>query len=128
MESEPVFCRDSYISADVWKGDVKLEEMEFGEYITQIHTGAFADCSSLTTLTFHDSLKRIEPNAFVGCTALQKIILPENLDEVDCWFDARGVAKTTLSRPTSEALIENLKQGYPMDFYYKGEFRDDHWD
>ena len=127
-ERELVFFRDSSIPTDAWKGDSELEEVELGKNITQVHSGAFADCTSLTTLIFHDSLKRIEPNAFVGCTALQKIILPENLDEVDCWFDARGVAKTTLSRPTSEALIENLKQGYPMDFYYKGEFRDDHWD
>ena len=127
-ERAPFVFRDSSISADAWKGDAELEEVDLGENITQIHSGAFADCTSLTTVTFHDSLKRIDPNAFVGCMALQKIVFPENLDEVDCWFDARGVAKTTLSQPTSEALIENLKQGYPMDFYYKGEFRDDHWD
>ena len=127
-ERESVFCRENSIPVDAWKGDAELEEVELGEYITQVHSGAFADCASLTTLTFHDSLKRIEPNAFVGCTALQKIVLPENLDEVDCRLDAKGVAKLTLSRPTSEELIENLKQGYPMDFYYKGEFRNDHWE
>lgn len=127
-EKEPVICRNNCISADAWKGDVELEEIDVGEYITQINSGAFADCTSLKTVTFHDSLKRIDPNAFVGCTALQKIVFPENLDEVDCRLDARGVTKITLSRPTSEALIENLKKGYSMDLYYKGEFRDDYWD
>ena len=120
--------RNSSIPADAWKGNAELEKVELGEYITRIRSDAFADCTSLTAVTFHDSLKRIDPNAFFGCTALQKIVLPENLDEVDCWFDARGVAKTIISKPTSEVLIENLKQGYPMDFYYKGEFRDDYWD
>lgn len=127
-EGVPVVCRESYLPSDAYNGDVELEKVELGEFITQICSGAFADCTSLTTVTFHDSLKRIDVNAFVGCKALQKIVLPENLDEVDCWFDARGVAKTIISKPTSEVLIENLKQGYPMDLYYKGEFRDDHWD
>ena len=126
-ERVPVNYLNNSISADEWKGDEELEEVEL-EYITQVHSGAFADCTSLTTLSFHDSLKRIDPNAFAGCTALQKIVLPENLDEVDCWFDARGGAKMTISEPTSEDLIDNLKKGYPMDLYYKGEFRDDHWD
>ena len=127
-ERVPLVCRNSSISENTWKGDTKLEEVDLGDYITQIHSGAFADCTSLTTVIFHDSLKRIESNAFVGCTALQKIVLPENLDEVKCCIEAGGVAKLTLSEPTSEELIDFLKQGYTMDLYYKGEFRDDYWD
>lgn len=128
-EKDPVICHESYIPADAWKGDVELEEMDLGEYITRVSAGAFQDCTSLTTVTFHNSLKHIDANAFVGCTSLQKIVLPENLDEVICRLDDGRGAKTVLStRPTSETLIENLKQGYPIDFYYKGEYRNDHWD
>ena len=102
--------------------------IELGENITHIRVGEFENCTDLTTITVPDSLKRIDANAFAGCTALQKIVLPENLDEVDCWFDNRGVAKITQPNPSSAEIIENLKKGYPMDFYYKGEFRDDYWD
>ena len=121
-------CRESHIPTNFGEGDAELEEVELGEHITSVRSGAFQGCPSLTTVTIHDSLKRIDANAFAGCTALQKIVLPENLDEVDCWFDNRGVAKITLPNPSSAELVENLKKGYPMDFYYKGEFRDDYWD
>ena len=121
------FCRGSFIPTNSRKGDVELEEVDVGEDIARIHTGAFEDCTSLTTVMFSDSLKRIDANAFAGCMSLQKIVLPENLNEVDCWFGS-GAIKITLPHPSSEELIGYLKQGYPMDFYYKGEFRDDHWD
>ena len=121
----PVVCRKSFIPADVWEGNAELEEVELGDYITSVTSGAFQDCTSLTTITFHESLHRIDANVFTSCTALQKIVLPPTLKEVDCWFDDRGVAKTTLSSPSSETIINYLKQGYPMDLYYQNEFRDD---
>ena len=119
---------NSIVSPYSYKGDEDLVEVGFGEYITKISSGAFQDCTLLTTITFHDSLHRIDVNAFAGCTALQKIIFPDSLEEVDCWFGVRSVAKITLHNPSSAELIENLKQGYAMDLYYKGEYRDDYWD
>ena len=105
-----------------------LKEITIPDGITRICSEAFLDCSSLTTVTFPASLKRIDFNAFFGCTSLQRIILPNTLDEVECWLDGRGVAKSSMSNPTSDKLIENLKKGYAMDLYYKCEYRDDHWD
>ena len=119
---------NSIVSPYSYKGDKDLVEVSFGEYITKISSGAFQDCTSLTTITFHDSLHRIDVNAFDGCTALQNIIFPDSLEEVDCWLGARRVAKITLHNPSSDELIENLKQGYAMDLYHKGEYRDDYWD
>ena len=93
-----------------------------------IGASAFEKCTSLVSVTLPSSLKRIEWNSFVDCTALKEIILPVSLDEVDCWFDGKGVAKQTLFKPSSDELIKGLRNGYAMDFYYKGEFRSDHWD
>lgn len=105
-----------------------LKEIIVPEGITSIESEAFLDCSSLTTVTIPDSLHRIEFNAFIGCTALQKIVLPSSLNEIDCWFDGQGVAKMTTSNPSSDELIKNLKEGYAIDFHYKGEYKGDHWD
>ena len=128
QESERQVFDNSIIPFNAWKGDVELEEVVVGFSITRICPGAFQDCTSLTTVTFNGRLKYIDPKAFAGCTALQRIVLPDTLDVVECSLDTRGVAKMTLSRPSSEMLIENLKRGYPMEFYYKDEHRDDHWD
>ena len=56
---------------------------------------------------------------------LQKVVVPDSLDEVDCWFG--NVDKLTLINPSSDELVKDLKQGYAMDFHYKGESHGDHW-
>ena len=121
------FTSGNFDSGD-WRGDKELEEAELGENITTVGAGVFEDCVSLKTFTFHESLKHIEANAFLGCTDLQEVIIPDTLEEVDCWYDERRVAKATLFNPTSEELVSNLQKGYAMDLYYKGENRDDFWD
>ena len=116
------------VSSDAWRGDKELEKVEFSMNISTIRPFVFEDCSSLTTIKLCESLKRIDANAFTGCTALREVVVPDNLEEVDCWTDLRGVSKTTINNPTSEQLAENLKKGYAMVFYYKGETRPDVWD
>ncbi len=105
-----------------------LKEVIVPEGITSIESEAFLDCSSLTTITFPASLQRIDFNAFFDCKSLQRIILPDTLVVVECWLDGGGVAKMSISNPTSDKLVENLKKGYAMDLYYKGDYRDDFWD
>ena len=127
-EEFSTLINDHFIPCGYSEEHKKIKEITIPEGITSICSEAFLDCSSLTTVTFPASLKRIDFNAFFGCTSLQRIILPNTLDEVECWLDGRGVAKISMSNPTSDKLIENLKKGYAMDFYYKGEYRDDYWD
>ena len=127
-EMEVCPLKSSIVSSDAWRGDKDLERVDFIMNINTILTGVFDDCSSLTTIKLCESLKRIDANAFTGCTALREVVVPDNLEEVDCWTDLRGVSKTTINNPTSEQLVENLKKGYAMVFYYKGETRPDVWD
>ncbi len=127
-EMEVCPLKSSIVSSDAWRGDKDLERVDFIMNINTILTGVFDDCSSLTTIKLCESLKRIDANAFTGCTALREVVVPDNLEEVDCWTDLRGVSKTIINNPTSEQLAENLKKGYAMDFYYKGETRPDVWD
>lgn len=127
-EMEVCPLKSSIVSSDAWRGDKDLERVDFIMNINTILTGVFEDCSSLTTIKLCESLKRIDANAFTGCTALREVVGPDNLEEVDCWTDLRGVSKTIINNPTSEQLVENLKKGYALDFYYKGDSRPDYWD
>ena len=127
-EMEVCLLKSSIVSSDAWRGDKELERLEFVMNIETIRTSVFEDCTSLTTIKLCDSLKRIDANAFWGCTALREVVVPESLEEVDCWFDLIGVSKTIFKNPSSEELADNLKKGYAMDFYYKGEIRRDFWD
>jgi len=127
-EEFDILTNEEVIPCGRYKGNDEYKKIIIPNGIKTIGSEAFLDCTSLTTITLPESLHRIDIDAFVGCTALQKIILPTSLDEVECWLDGRGVSKITLSTPSSDELIKHLKQGYAVDLYYKGEFRDDHWD
>ena len=127
IDWEPQVLGESIVPANSYQGDTELELVEFSDTITQIGADAFQDCTSLSLIIFHESLHRIDIYAFAGCTALHKIIFPDSLEEVECWSDGRGVAKTTLFKPSSDELIKNLQQGHAMDLRYKGEAEHDHW-
>lgn len=119
---------DNIIPYGRYEGHEEFKEIIIPDGIIKIVSEAFMDCSSLTTITLPDSLQRIDFNAFVGCTAFQKVVLPASLSKVEFWLDGRGVSKITLSSPSSDILIKNLQQGYAMDLYYIGEYREEHWD
>jgi hypothetical protein len=116
------------VSRNSYKGNKDLEKVEIPNGITTIGEGAFENCLALTTVVIPESVITIELNAFYGRESLKQIIVSGELEEVDCWFDGRGVAKQTLFEPSSEELIENLKKGYRMDLHFKGNPRADHWD
>jgi hypothetical protein len=128
-QEEEEVCRleSGIVNSDAWRGDKKLERVEFVMNIETIRSGVFEDCTSLTTIKLCESLKRIEANAFGGCTALREVVVPESLEEVVCWFDLRRVSQTILKNPSSEELANNLKKGYAMDFYYEDDIRPDFW-
>lgn len=111
-----------------FKGNVYLKDVVIPEGIDRICTGTFEGCDLLTSVKIPATVKIIEHDAFAGCVELKEIIFSGVLEEVDCWFDARRVGKQTLSHPSSDKLIEYLKRGYPMDLYFEGDYRPDHWD
>lgn len=46
-----------------------------GYEVTEIGSGAFQDCTSLTSVTIPDSVTKIGENAFCGCTALSSVTI-----------------------------------------------------
>ena len=127
-EESGCLINSGIVSRNSYKGNTELEKVEIPNGITTICEGAFEDCTALVTVVIPESVVAIEQNAFNGCKSLQQIIVSGDLEEVDCWYDCRGVAKQTLFEPSSDELIENLRKGYRMDLYFKGNPRADHWD
>ena len=127
-EESGCLINTSMVSRNSYKGNKDLEKVEIPNGITTIGEGAFDNCLALTTVVIPESVITIELNAFYGSESLKQIIVSGELEEVDCWFDGRGVAKQTLFEPSSEELTENLKKGYRMDLHFKGNPRADHWD
>ena len=127
-EESGCLINTSMVARNSYKGNKDLEKVEIPNGITTIGEGAFENCLALTTVVIPESVITIELNAFYGSESLKQIIVSGELEEVDCWFDGRGVAKQTLFEPSSEELIENLKKGYRMDLHFKGNPRADHWD
>lgn len=113
-KKETLFFNRDYIENE-FQGNETLKGIEICDGVTQIRDDAFKGCTSLTTVILPSSLSRIGFDAFVGCSALQEIIVQGILDEVDCCFDAKGVSKMTLNKPSSKELIDNLLKGYAMD-------------
>lgn len=126
-EASSILIKGDSIMEERFKGEIELEEVTIDDGVKIIGASAFENCTSLATISLPSSLKRIERNSFVGCTTLKKVILPASLNEVDCWLDG-GVAKLTLSNPSSDELINELRKGYTMNFHYIGESPNNHWD
>ena len=113
-KKETLFFNRDYIENE-FQGNETLKGIEICDGVTQIRDDAFKGCTSLTTVVLPSSLSRIGFDAFVGCSALQEISVQGTLEEVDCCYDAKGVCKMTLNKPSSKELIDNLLKGFAID-------------
>ncbi len=59
------------------------EEIDFGNTIKQIGTGAFCGCGKLKSVTIPDSVLHIKAGAFRDCKDLSKIEMGENVIQID---------------------------------------------
>ena len=75
--------------------------------VTSIGEGAFAVCSSLTSITIPNSVKSIEVDAFISCSGLTSIIIPNSVTKIGvCAFqNCSGLISVTI--PNSVTNIED---------------------
>lgn len=113
------------ITNELYGGNKKLVSMEVvSPHVKQIHINAFEGCTELTEVILSPSVKYIEANAFAGCNKLKEIIVDESIDRVDYRFNA--AVKVTEHRPF-KSLIENLKNGIPVELHEKDEMSWSDW-
>jgi hypothetical protein len=73
---------DIVIPAEIDGKDVTAIGNTFGE------TGAFQDCSTLTSVIIPDGITEIQDNAFQGCTSLITVTIPASVTLLrNCAFD-----------------------------------------
>ena len=70
------------IRDEAFKDCNELKEVELYEGLKKIGTRAFANCTSLQSITLPSTLTEIEGEAFKGCTNLREIVLNEGLKKI----------------------------------------------
>jgi hypothetical protein len=94
--------------------------------VTSIDSGAFRDCTGLTSVGIPSSVTSIGHSAFSGCTGLTSVIIPNSVTSIyDYAFDgctslARVTLGNNLSYFGSSAFLGNLRMLYYMVGVYGG--------
>ena len=76
-----------------------------GKSVTSIGGGAFAWCSSLTSITIPNSVTNIGIYAFRECTSLKSVTIPNSVTSIDKWAFDGCTNLTSVSIPESVMSI-----------------------
>ena len=117
----PAFSDLSAAPWDEYRGE--MTRIILDEGITSIPADCFAECKSLSSVTFPKSLESVDANAFRDCNAVSYIsiegsttALAEMLKENACFKGAEKVRLNKTSVPNEIAELE--KPWAPVDLYY----------
>ena len=73
--------------------------------VTTIEVGAFADCTSLTSVTIPDSVTTIGDGAFADCTSLTSVTIPESVTEIESYTFSDCTRLTSVTIPNGVTVI-----------------------
>ncbi len=51
--------------------------------VTSIGSGAFEDCTSLSSLVIHDGVTSIGDSVFRGCSSLCSLVIPNSVNDIE---------------------------------------------
>lgn len=74
-----------------------------GYAVTSIGNGAFAYCTSLTSLTIPDSVTSLGDGTFYNCTSLASIVIPDGVTSIGDYAFADCKSLTSITIPDSVA-------------------------
>ena len=91
------------IGSNVFSASPDIMELTVSEGVEVIDTGAFENCTALSTIRLPDSLREIRANAFVGCNGVREINLPCGLEEFG--LDALSAGMVAQCRTINDCLV-----------------------
>lgn len=94
------------IGKEAFSPKTTITSVSFPDTVEVIEESAFSKCSGIVNITFPSSLKRIEKNAFSGLSRLVRIDLPEGLQYIGVGAFQRCTGVTEVYIPTSVQTIE----------------------
>ncbi|MCI8280644.1 MAG: leucine-rich repeat protein [Lachnospiraceae bacterium] len=97
-------------------GDVVIPSEIDGKQVTRIETGAFKDCSSLTSVTIPASVTNMEGSAFSDCSGLTSVTISPGLKEIEQSAFVGANALTSVTIPKSVTRIGSSAFGYKRVF------------
>lgn len=96
----------SYSSPAPWKSE-NFKKLIIENGVTSIVKEAFADCSSLTSVTISDSVTKIEESAFKNCSSLTSVNIPESVTTIKSLAFEGCSELTSIVIPDSVTSIES---------------------
>ncbi|MBQ8057621.1 MAG: leucine-rich repeat protein [Ruminococcus sp.] len=97
-----------------FSGNTTMQKITLSQYITNISSNAFMNCTALETVVFSaNTVTTIQPYAFAGCTALSSISLDEtSIDTVSYSAFMNCDSLTEITLPDSVTTIGNSAFAY----------------
>ncbi len=102
ISGHPVFR----IKEEVFKGNEKIETVNFGSSMKNIGAGAFAQCKNLKELLIPWNVKVIEAQAFAACEKLSKVEMQDGVTHIaeKAFADCKNL--TSIFIPETVGMIE----------------------
>ena len=100
------------IVSNTYDIDKECWVIKFDGEVTTIGWFAFADCTSLTSVTIPDSVTEIGDGAFYGCSSLESITIPDSVTEIGGGAFWKCSSLTSVTIPYSVTTIGDVAFNY----------------
>ena len=88
-------------------GDIVIPAQVGGITVAAIGSGAFENCTEITSVTFQEGVKVLYDDAFSGCTALKSVSLPSTLQTIYSGAFYNCTSLTEIEIPEQVTYIED---------------------
>ncbi len=107
------------IDSKAFANNTTLTSVTIPNSVTSIGGGAFVGCTSLTSITIPNSVTSIDSYTFSGCTNLTSITIPDSVTEIGWGAFVDCISLKNVTIPKSVTGIYDNAFGYYYDNGYK---------